>query len=76
MVVKSEFSRKIRKEKRVPCRMRVKGEEYEIDEWAQCDRCQLWRKVKEDYGSCRFYCRLAGKQCKKQERYEEDMILL
>lgn len=60
----------------MPRVMRVKGEEYQIEEWAECERCKLWRKVRQNYGECKFYCRLVGKQCMKKERIDKDMILL
>lgn len=44
-VIKSIFTKKIQKNKHVK-KLEFKGEEYDIDKWAQCEKCKIWRKVK------------------------------
>lgn len=45
-------------------KLKFKGEEYDIDSWAQCDKCKLWRKTKKNLGEKEeFVCKNVGKKC-------------
>jgi hypothetical protein len=39
------FTKKIKKGSNAQ-KLKFKGEDYEIDSWAQCDKCKIWRKLK------------------------------
>lgn len=67
-LVKSEFSKKIRKG-RSPRRMTLKGETYHIENWGQCEECGTWRKVgfELDEGDP-FRCEQAGRRCGAREQ--------
>lgn len=43
--IKSQFSKKIKKNEKVK-KLKYNGEDYDIDHWAQCDKCRIWRKTK------------------------------
>ena len=75
-----EFSKKIRKAKREPKKLRYKGDDYEVEKWAQCDICNIWRKLAASTKIGKsFLCGSVGKQCHKKEKinqFKEDYILL
>ena len=68
--VKMEFSKKIKKEKRELRKIKYKGEEYKVENWAQCDKCQIWRNLKSESASNvrSFKCSDAGGICFKKEK--------
>jgi len=74
--VRQEFSKKIKKEKKVK-KLQYRGEEYEIEDWAACDKCHEWRKIpfKIKEGGF-FHCSDNGKKCHNRERVEKDYITL
>jgi hypothetical protein len=39
------WTKKIKKTKKSPKSIMYKNEEYEIDNWVQCDKCNIWRKI-------------------------------
>lgn len=74
--VKLQFSKKIKKEKKIK-NLKLKGENYEIDNWAACDKCNQWRKINfkiREGGS--FRCRDIGKQCHLKEKISKEYITL
>lgn len=76
-MLKSEFSRKIKKAKKAPKKLKFKGEDYEIDNWVQCDHCQLWRKTTLPLrAKDRFTCKNAGKKCNQREKIQKNLITL
>lgn len=48
-----------------------------IDQWAQCDKCKIWRKtenqIEEKQG---FSCKNVSKKCNSKEKIEKDYITL
>lgn len=66
-----EFSKKIKKEEKNKKMGKIKyrGEEYKIDNWAQCDKCNIWRKIARDLKTPKtFRCRDAAKKCHVKEK--------
>lgn len=55
--------------------MQIKGENYKIETWAQCERCNKWRKV---YAKPRknesFYCEKIGGDCQRRQESNSDYI--
>lgn len=61
--IKSQFTKKIRKNGKVK-KLKYNGEDYDIDHWAQCDKCRIWRKTKKELGDGEsFMCRAVNKRC-------------
>lgn len=57
--------------------MKYKDDEYDIDCWAQCDKCKIWRKTKRDYkGNESFVCKNSGKKCYIREKIAKNYITL
>lgn len=74
--IKSQFSKKIRKGAKVN-KMKFKGEDYDIDHWAQCDKCKIWRKLKKEVGDGdSFMCRAVNKKCHQREKIGKNYITL
>jgi hypothetical protein len=74
--VKLEYSKKIKKEKKVN-ELKIKGEKYEIESWAACDKCSQWRKVSFKVREhTAFKCGDIGKQCNVRERVGKEYITL
>lgn len=71
-----QFSKKIKKEKKVN-KVLFRGEEYKIENWATCDKCDEWRKLpfKLQKGGI-FRCSDIGKKCHSRDRVETDYITL
>lgn len=70
--VKLEFSKKIKKQKKEPKKLKYKGDDYEVENWAQCDKCHIWRKLGRTIkveGS--FRCRDVNKNCNKKDRVDK-----
>jgi hypothetical protein len=54
--IRLEFSKKIKKEKKLN-KLNYRGEEYQIDHWATCDKCGQWRKLQKKLkDGKRFQC--------------------
>ena len=74
--LQNQLSRKIKKEKKVR-NLKLKGEKYDIDTWAECDKCKQWRKVGNQVKERRhFKCGDVGKQCHTRERMGKQYIEL
>ncbi len=44
--------------------MNYKGEDYDIDSWAQCEKCNLWRKLSKALkNEDNFLCGDISKKC-------------
>ena len=39
------FSKKIKKANKIPKTISYKNEEYQIENWGQCEKCRIWRIV-------------------------------
>lgn len=76
--IKSHYAKKIKKDaKHKIKRIRYKGEDYDVDCWAQCDKCKLWRKTNKKYKQNEsFLCKLAGRKCYNSERIAKNYIVL
>jgi hypothetical protein len=58
-----EFSKKIKKDKKTN-KVKFKGEEYQIDFWAACDKCGQWRKLQKKLNDSKhFACTDISKKC-------------
>jgi hypothetical protein len=69
-----EFSRKIKKAKKDLKNIKFKGEDYEVENWAQCDKCHIWRKLQKGKpvkSSSAFFCRDTGKLCHKKDKQDK-----
>ena len=58
-------------------RIKIHGEEFKIDDWAQCDKCQKWRKI--DFKLKKneaFSCRVAGSNCMRKQESSSQYITL
>jgi hypothetical protein len=75
--LKRELSRKIKKDKKMPGQLKYKGEEWEIENWAQCEGCKLWRKLGKGVKvGKKFACGSVGKLCNRKDRCDNDYVTL
>lgn len=57
--------------------MNFRGEEYQIDHWAACDKCGQWRKLQKKLKDGKgFQCDELGKKCNLREKVDKDYITL
>lgn len=55
----------------------VKGEEFKIDRWAECEKCHKWRRIGFKLNrSEHFTCKSGGLTCHKKEESSDDYITL
>ena len=55
----------------------MRGEEFKIENWAQCDKCQKWRRINFNLRKAQtFTCKLTGTNCQKKQESAEEYITL
>lgn len=66
--MKSTLRRKLIK-KKIKSSVMIKGDNYKIEQWAQCDSCRKWRKIGHKRINKRlpFRCGIVGSNCKAKE---------
>lgn len=61
-----------------------KNEQYEIDNWIQCEKCNIWRKVphtenvllkKVQLGE-KFNCKKLSKECFRKDKVDKNLFTL
>lgn len=58
-------------------RVRIHGEEFKIDNWAQCDKCQKWRRIDFKIAKGEFFsCKKAGSNCLRKQESSSQYITL
>jgi hypothetical protein len=55
--------------------LKLDGEEYKIENWAQCDRCNQWRRVQKTVKGA-FRCGEVGRVCNVREKVDASYITL
>ncbi len=71
------YSRKIKKANKAPKTLVYNNQEYEIENWAQCERCNIWRTVKRPPKKAQhFQCKQAGKECHKRQKTNKKLVTL
>ena len=60
-----------------PRKVTFKNEEYQISNWAQCEKCKLWRVVRRIPGEKEhFECRNSGKLCYKKDKVDKKIFTI
>lgn len=78
------WTKKIKKAKKSPKTLVYNNEEYEIDNWIQCEKCNVWRKVTQKDASLlkrvqtgeRFNCKKVAKECFRKDKVDKNLFTL